>query len=501
MAAPTPPAGATALLVLGMHRSGTSALAGALARLGVELGPRLIEAAPDNPLGYWEHAGVVEVHERLLHALCSSWEDPRELPAGWLEAPETREAERELEAIVSADFAQAKLWALKDPRLCRFLPLWLPLLARLGVQAKVLAIVREPAQVARSLAARDHIKPAHAELLWLRAASEIAEGSAGLARTLLDFEQLMADPERGLAHAAQQLQLQWPQAGDHVREAVSLAQRHQRRDGKAKGDAAGLHARLGAAEDPWAVLAEAGGLVARAIVPARDWLDSLVPAIARARAQHADVLARLAHTDESLGRSAELSHERMLQLESMDAQLRQTQSALQSAEALSRQHLQQMRSLDAQLSHTQSALAEAEALAGQRLGELADSEARLAKTQSALAAAEALSLQRMDEVAKLDAGLADAQRQCAEQLAQLSAIAAQLDDTETQTRAVITEQLAQLARTEEALAEAQALSLERLAQMQALDARLGEMDAALAHAQSLVAERTSERDAALARRR
>ena len=50
-----------ALLVLGMHRSGTSALTRVLNLLGVELGDRLMPAGDDNPLGFWEHADVVAV--------------------------------------------------------------------------------------------------------------------------------------------------------------------------------------------------------------------------------------------------------------------------------------------------------------------------------------------------------------------------------------------------------------------------------------------------------
>jgi hypothetical protein len=482
----------TALLVLGMHRSGTSALAGALARLGVELGPRLIEAAPDNPLGYWEHAGVVEIHDRLLHALGSSWEDPRELPAGWIEHPAALEAARELEALLAADFARSPLWAVKDPRLCRFLPLWLPLLARMGIQAKALAIVREPGQVARSLAKRDGIGAAHAELLWLRAASEIAEGTQGLPRALLDYEALLADPGAALSTAATQLQLSWPNAGESLRAAVSESLRNHGADADADARAStagAIHSRLDGA-DAWQRLAEAGKAVAHDLAPARTWFDSLVPAIARARRQQAESLARLAQTDAGLARADELSHERMTQLEAMDGQLSQTQAALDEAEALSVQRLESAAGLDAQLARTQRALADAEALADRHLQSLKNADAQLARTQDALAKAETLTAQRMQELAAIAAQLArtegaqaQAQAQCQAQLAELSVLAAQL------------------AQTEAALAQAQSLSVERLEQMQALDRRLGEMDAALAHAQQLVAERTAERDVAQARRR
>ena len=73
-----------ALLVLGMHRSGTSVAAGALRLAGVDLGTDLMAPAPDNPKGFWEHSGVVAIHEQLLAALGRAWNDPRPLPGGWL---------------------------------------------------------------------------------------------------------------------------------------------------------------------------------------------------------------------------------------------------------------------------------------------------------------------------------------------------------------------------------------------------------------------------------
>src|SRR5215472_599841 len=76
-------AGSTALVVLGMHRSGTSALTGMLHHLGVTLGENLMPATIDNPRGYWEHADIVKVHERLMASLGWDWHDVRSLPPGF----------------------------------------------------------------------------------------------------------------------------------------------------------------------------------------------------------------------------------------------------------------------------------------------------------------------------------------------------------------------------------------------------------------------------------
>ena len=74
-----------AILVLGMHRSGTSAITRVLNLLGVELGAHLMPAAAgNNEGGFWEHMRVVEIHEALLHALGRSWHDLRPLPSEWM---------------------------------------------------------------------------------------------------------------------------------------------------------------------------------------------------------------------------------------------------------------------------------------------------------------------------------------------------------------------------------------------------------------------------------
>ena len=69
-----------ALIVLGMHRSGTSALAGSLRFLGVNLGEYLLEPNQSNIVGYFEHQSIYQIHEKLLQELNSSWDDVRNLP-------------------------------------------------------------------------------------------------------------------------------------------------------------------------------------------------------------------------------------------------------------------------------------------------------------------------------------------------------------------------------------------------------------------------------------
>ena len=92
-----------ALLVLGMHRSGTSAVTRVLNLLGAHLGSELLATKADNKRGFWEHAEVVAVHERLLTALGRAWHDTRELPYGWLDSIAGRKARGEIIALIRRD--------------------------------------------------------------------------------------------------------------------------------------------------------------------------------------------------------------------------------------------------------------------------------------------------------------------------------------------------------------------------------------------------------------
>ena len=112
------------ILVIGMHRSGTSAVTRVLNLLGIELGGSLLPSADDNARGFWEHQDAVLINERLLSALGRNWFDLRELPHGWLSTPAASEAKLQLKELFTREFGGPVIWAVKDPRICRLLPLW-----------------------------------------------------------------------------------------------------------------------------------------------------------------------------------------------------------------------------------------------------------------------------------------------------------------------------------------------------------------------------------------
>lgn len=207
------PRGSTALLVLGMHRSGTSALAGILSRLGIALGDRLMPPSPHNPKGYFEHRDIVAVHDGVLGALNAKWDTILPLRDGWPDEPGMAIGRQAIEEIVARDFGGAPVWGLKDPRLCRLLPLWQPLLDQWSVDHRYVLMIRRPAEVVASLASRDHLSPSRGRLLWLRHVLEAEFASRGRKRTILHYHELFAAPDswaRAAARMARELGLAWP---------------------------------------------------------------------------------------------------------------------------------------------------------------------------------------------------------------------------------------------------------------------------------------------------
>lgn len=183
----------TAILVLGMHRSGTSALTRLIGHLGATLPADAIDAHADNARGYWESAAIIKADDQLLRVARSSWFDPRPLDLSRLDASALRSRKDRIWEAVTAAFGDAPLMTVKDPRQCRFVPTIVETLAEHGVAARAALMLRSPQAVARSIASRDGTTPAFAHLLWLRHMIDAERNSRGLMRAVIGFDAMLAD--------------------------------------------------------------------------------------------------------------------------------------------------------------------------------------------------------------------------------------------------------------------------------------------------------------------
>ncbi|MCP3909871.1 MAG: glycosyltransferase [Actinomycetia bacterium] len=196
------------ILVVGMHRSGTSAVAGALNICGVHLGGPLVPANGANPAGYWEHAGVVAAHDEALGHAGHSWDDPVDLHlARWVpDVVDTLVTRLRPQVFGLVDGQPA---AIKDPRLSRLLPLWFDrVLPGLDVEPRVLVVHRPVADVIRSLQRRDGFSAEKSVVLWADHLIRAMIDSRGYPRALLSYPDLMGDPVGAVRSALEGLQVE-----------------------------------------------------------------------------------------------------------------------------------------------------------------------------------------------------------------------------------------------------------------------------------------------------
>ena len=191
-----------AILVLGMHRSGTSALTWLLGRLGAVLPSDAIDASGDNARGYWESQGLVKADDQLLRVVRSSWFDPRPLDFSRLSADGLRSRKTRIREAIESAWGDAPVLAIKDPRQCRCVPIIADVLAEMRIEPRALLMLRSPAEIARSLASRDGTTPAYAHLLWLRHMIDAERATRGMMRAVVDYDGMLDDWRATVARIA-----------------------------------------------------------------------------------------------------------------------------------------------------------------------------------------------------------------------------------------------------------------------------------------------------------
>jgi hypothetical protein len=171
MQPPDPSRPFTAVCVSGMHRCGTSSVAGALRFLDVSLGDpdRMMRPGPDNPAGYFEVQAIMELDDEVLAHLGGAWDQPPVLEPGWEGNPSLDQfrarASHILDDMFGESDARSGLIAWKDPRLSLLLPFW----RTVAPIATTIVMVRDPREVTASLAARRYsVAAPQAASLWLR---------------------------------------------------------------------------------------------------------------------------------------------------------------------------------------------------------------------------------------------------------------------------------------------------------------------------------------------
>ncbi len=249
-----------AIFVLGMHRSGTSALARILNLMGVDLGIDSEAGGKDNPRGFWENPDLVTINEDILKSMHSSWQDLRSLPGQWWQSETLAPFMRRIENVIDQVFGQSSVWGLKDPRVCRLLPLWLNLLDKRNCRATFICITRHPMEVMHSLKTRNKFSSWKGYLLWLKYILDAEQGSRGRPRVFVTYEDLLSDNVAAIERISEAASLPLPEDRDTLfqkaGEFLLSDLRHERADRYSLSKADPLHRLI---DQAYQALPKAGG--------------------------------------------------------------------------------------------------------------------------------------------------------------------------------------------------------------------------------------------------
>lgn len=185
------------LFVLGMHRGGTSALAGMLRDIGLDAPKDLMPPTKDNSKGYFESTGIMTENDRLLTALGTSWTLDKPLPLGWIDQHYAVEWRQALLLRLQDSFCGAAFPVVKDPRFCVLLAGLSCWLQSDDIDYRFVLLVRHPLEVVKSLLGRPHnpIAKDTSLRLWIESTLSAERITRGMQRMIVIADDLFESPD------------------------------------------------------------------------------------------------------------------------------------------------------------------------------------------------------------------------------------------------------------------------------------------------------------------
>jgi hypothetical protein len=184
------------LFVLGVHRSGTSALAGMLRDIGLDAPKDLMPPTDDNPKGYFESIGIMKENNRLLTALGTSWKLDKPLPRGWIDKDSASKWRQALLLRLQESFSGAAFPVIKDPRFCVLLAGLSCWLQADIVDYRFVLLVRHPLESVKSLMGRlrNPITKDFSLRLWIESVLSAERITRGMQRMVVIADDLFESP-------------------------------------------------------------------------------------------------------------------------------------------------------------------------------------------------------------------------------------------------------------------------------------------------------------------
>ena len=196
------------VVVLGMHRSGTSAITRALRVLGVDLGEKLIPQKFDNPKGFWEDEDLTLLDIEMLQAVESDWDSLRPVQPKDDEILHKKGYASRAAQLLYEKTSAVELFGFKDPRIARLLPFWKGVFAQSHLEPRYILVIRHPLSVYKSLAERNGFDAEKSSFLWLEHIVQCLVETVGERCMVVDYDRLMQSPEAELGRMSRELELE-----------------------------------------------------------------------------------------------------------------------------------------------------------------------------------------------------------------------------------------------------------------------------------------------------
>lgn len=195
------------IFVLGMGRSGTSAITRVLSLCGARLPDPLLGASESNPKGHWEPIDAINMNNAFLSRHGASWYDPTLRLQGEVafSAQETEAYIEQIRGFIERCCAGSSLLVIKEPRIVALASFWFEACRRASAIANVVIPIRHPDQVAASLAARDGVTAELSNVLWLKYNFLAERSSRELPRVFVEYPNLLGDWRKEIARISEYL--------------------------------------------------------------------------------------------------------------------------------------------------------------------------------------------------------------------------------------------------------------------------------------------------------
>ena len=181
-------------VILGMHRSGTSALTLGLNILGIDIGNKLLPPGPDNPKGYGEDIDILNLNEEMLDHLGLKWNS-----LGFIK-------DLDIEILLrnyffkGVDLFKGKIsnhinFGFKDPRTAKLLPFWNKVFEYCNLDPFFIITSRNPISISASLQKRNNIDEAISFILYYEHVIYSLIHTKNYKRILLDYDEVLKEPD------------------------------------------------------------------------------------------------------------------------------------------------------------------------------------------------------------------------------------------------------------------------------------------------------------------